>query len=155
MIKKWVENYCYEGLGFPVELKRVEVVEIDHAWHPIIDVQKVASTVINALAYQKTRFTGNQVKFIRSYFSMPLRQFGLEVVHESHAAVDKWEKNGNKITSMNNNTEYVLRLFIVEQLKSKTQTQQHDFFKKYQRIKVFFNSNKQTPMDILHIGELT
>ncbi len=51
---------------------------------------------------------------------MPLRKFGEEVVHESHAAVDKWEKSNDQITSMNDNTEYVLRLYIIEKIQAKT-----------------------------------
>lgn len=143
MKSKIVKNFCYEGLGFPVDLKHIEMIEVDNEWHPKIDVKKIANAVIEALAYQDGRLTGNQVQFIRSYFSMSLRQFGEEVVHETHAAVDKWEKCGNEITAMNENTEYVLRLYIIEKLKPKTQ--QKDFFNKYKKAKHFFKSKKQKP----------
>ena len=92
MKTKIIENYTYEGLGFPIELKKVEMVFLENDWHPKIDVQKVADEVISKLAIQETRLTGNQVKFIRTYYSMPLREFGEKVVYESHIAVNKWEK---------------------------------------------------------------
>lgn len=151
MKTKIVENLCYEGLGFPVDLEHVEMVEIDNEWHPKIDVRKIADAVIEALAYQEGRLTGNQVKFIRSYFSMTLRKFGGEVVHETHAAVDKWEKCGDEMTSMNDNTEYVLRLYILEQVRATTKKQQNEFFSKYQKIKNFFNSTKSKPAAHIHI----
>lgn len=64
----------------------------------------IATAAIKALISQEQRFTGNQIKFIRNYFSMSLRDFA-KVVHESHTAVNKWEKHGNKITSMDINIE--------------------------------------------------
>lgn len=152
MKTKQVKNYRYDGLGFPVALDQVQMIQLEGEWHPKIDVKQVADITIKALAYQKERLTGNQVKFIRTYFSMSLRKFGSEVVHETHAAVDKWEKCGNQATMMNQNTEYVLRLFIIEQIYSKTKAEQHDFFKKYQTIKNFFKSNSKTTPHMLHIA---
>ncbi len=151
MKTKIIENFCYEGLGFPVDLKQIELVEIDDEWHPKIDVRKVSDAVIEALAYQESKFTGNQVRFIRSYFSMPLRKFGDEVVHETHAAVDKWEKCNEQITSMNDNTEYVLRLYILEQLRSETKKQRDDFFNKYKKIKSFFKSPEKYSFHHVHV----
>ncbi len=135
-----MKNFSYEGLGFPIQLKNVELFEIDGEWYPKIDVKKVADAAIEALAYQESKITGNQVRFIRSYFSMPLRKFGKEVVHESHAAVDKWEKSDDQITSMNDNTEYVLRLYIIEKIQAKTKKQKEEFFSKYQEIRSFVTS---------------
>ena len=140
MKTKIIENFCYEGLGFPIDLKQVELIEIENEWHAKIDVRKISDAVIEALAYQDSKLTGNQIHFIRTYFSMSLRKFGEEVVHETHAAVDKWEKSGNQVTSMNDNTEYVLRLYIIEQIRSKTKKQRDEFFIKYQKIKIFFKS---------------
>ncbi|MFI4918110.1 MAG: hypothetical protein ACHP65_00980 [Legionellales bacterium] len=150
MKTKTVENFCYEGLGFPIELSQVEMIEINDEWHPKIDVKKVTNAVINVLAYQEGRLTGNQVKFIRNYFSMTLRDFGVEVAHETHAAVNKWEKHGNQVTSMNNNTECIIRLYILEQLRSETKALGDDFFSNYQKVKEFFKSKKGAP-DHIHL----
>lgn len=68
------------------------MIFIDGDWHPKIDLQKLADVVIAKIAIQESRLTGNQVKFIRSYYSMSLRDFAEKVVHESHMAVSKWEK---------------------------------------------------------------
>lgn len=130
--------FLYEGLGFPIELENVEMIHFNDEWLPKIDVQQIAHEAIKKLAIQEGRLTGNQVRFIRSYFSMPLRKFGATVVHESHTAVSKWEKKGNEITNMNENTEMVLRLFMIEQTQTNTKQQQAEFFRNFQRSKQFF-----------------
>ncbi|MGM9453727.1 hypothetical protein ACTAZI_10360 [Legionella bozemanae] len=120
--------FLYEGLGFPIELENVEMINISDEWHPQIDVRYVADEIIKKLAIQEERLTGNQVKFIRTYFSIPLRKFGEVVVHESHSAVSKWEKCGDEITNMNENTEQALRLYIIEQTQTKTKSEKNNFY---------------------------
>lgn len=146
---KVVKNHLYEGLGFPIELDEVEMRLIDSEWCPIVDVQKVADAVIEKLAIQETRLTGNQVKFIRSYYSMPLREFGEKVVHESHMAVSKWEKRGDLSTNMNSNTEHELRLYIIEKIHSKSKLSKSKFFDIYMATKRFF-SGTQEKSSIIH-----
>ncbi len=141
MKDKFVNNYIYEGLGFPVELKKVEMIFIDGDWAPKIDVKKMADEVIEKLAIQDARLTGNQVKFIRSYFSMSLRDFGEKVAHESHMAVSKWEKKGGMPTNMNANTEHELRLYIMEKKIASSKASMPKFFDIYLATKRFFTQN--------------
>lgn len=141
-------NVLYEGLGFPIELENVEMIKFNDEWLPKIDVQYIADEVIKKLVLQEERLTGNQVKFIRSYFSMPLREFGKTVVHESHTAVRKWEKCGNDITNMNENTEQVLRIYIIEQTQTKTQAEQENFYSNFKKSKVFVNAERKNPKPI-------
>ncbi|HGC5727712.1 TPA: hypothetical protein ACIZAI_001914 [Legionella pneumophila] len=138
-------NVLYEGLGFPIELGNVEMVRFNDEWLPKIDVQYIANEIIKKLAIQEERLTGNQVKFIRSYFSMTLREFGRTVVHESHTAVSKWEKCGDEITNMNENTEQVLRIYIIEQTQTKTQADQKNFYSNFKRSKAFVNAKGKKP----------
>ncbi|MCH9689157.1 MAG: hypothetical protein K0U10_00705 [Gammaproteobacteria bacterium] len=141
METKSVNNYMYEGLGFPVELETVNMVCINGDWLPTIDVQKVADKVIEKLAVQDARLTGNQVKFIRSYFAMSLREFGEKVVHESHMAVSKWEKKEDMHTKMNANTEHELRLYIIEKKTASSKAAKPKFFDIYLATKRFFTKN--------------
>lgn len=129
--KKIIGKYKYEGLGFPIELTNVEFVMLSNEWHPKIDVRRIADTTIKKLAAQGTKLTGNQIKFIRGYFSMSLRQFAKKVVNESHMAVSKWEKFGNQPTHMDDNIEVMLRLYIYEKTSAKTAKQKNTFFEKY------------------------
>lgn len=88
MAKKVMKTFIYEGLGFPIELHNVEMILINGEYIPKIDVRAVADNAIKSLVLQKTKLTGNQVKFIRTYFSASLREFG-KIVNESHMAVKK------------------------------------------------------------------
>lgn len=139
----------YEGLGFPIELENVEMININDEWHPKIDVHYIADEIIKKLAVQEDRLTGNQVKFIRSYFAMSLRDFGKKVVNESHTAVSKWEKWGDDVTNMNQNTEQVLRLYVIE--KTQTKTEQNNFYLNYSRSKFFLTVKREKPK-LLHLN---
>ena len=110
--------YTYHGLGFPVELDDVELVSINGEMHPKIDIRKISDMVIKSLVLQETRLTGNQIKFIRAYFSMSLREFA-QLVHESHMAVKKWEDFKNDRTNMDLNIEIMLRLHIYDHVALK------------------------------------
>ena len=153
MKTKIVKNYLYEGLGFPVELEAVEMRYIEDDWYPIIDVKKVANQVIGKLAVQESRLTGNQVKFIRTYYSMPLREFGKVVVHESHTAVSKWEKREDLPTNMNINTEHELRLYIVERtyINLLADSLVSNFYDKYKATKKFLSESAQQQSSIIYL----
>ncbi|CZG36401.1 hypothetical protein SC407_08805 [Legionella pneumophila serogroup 1] len=144
-------TFLYEGLGFPIKLENVEMINITDEWHPKIDAHYVANEIIKKLAIQEERLTGNQIKFIRSYFSMPLREFGKTVVHESHTAVSKWEKCEDEITNMNENTEQVLRLYIIEQTQTKTKADQKNFYLNFKRSRAFVNAKGKKPQP-LHLN---
>lgn len=151
MKTKIEKNYCYTGLGFPVEIKQVEMVLLGDTWHPKIDVRKVANLVIKQLATQDSPLTGNEVKFIRVHFGMSLRVFADVVVHETHTAVKKWEDEKDKSTKMNPNTEFVIRTFIIEQTTTKTEKKSM-FYKRTTKARTFFDrKNKQK--EILHISK--
>ena len=143
MKNKTIKNYIYNGLGFPILLPSVEMIYFEGEWHPKIDVYSVSEKAIKALITQESRFTGNQVKFVRVYFAMTLREFGKNVVHESHAAVNKWENCRDKITNMDGNIEAMLRLYIYERIFTKTLKQRNNFYKKYCEIKKLFLIDKQ------------
>lgn len=140
MNAKKVKNYSYEGFGIPIELDEVEMIFIDGDWCPKIDLQKLADEVIAKIAIQQSRLTGSQVKFIRSYYSMSLRDFAEKVVHESHMAVSKWEKKGDLTTNMNTNTEHELRLYIIENIHKTNRESKSKFYDVYMATKRFISS---------------
>lgn len=130
MTKKIMKKYIYHGLGFPVELNNVEMVLFDGEMHPKINVRKVSEAVIKSLVLQKSRLTGNQIKFIRNYFSMSLRDFAV-VVNESHMAVKKWEDFKNESTNMDRNIEIMLRLYIFDYIAIKSKKNNKEKVKFY------------------------
>ena len=148
MSKKIVKTYVYNGLGFPVELHNVEMVTINGEEHPKIDVRNVADQAINSLVSHKSRLTGNQIKFIRTYFSMSLREFA-EVVNESHMAVKKWENFRNESTNMDKNIEIMLRLYIFDRIDIKTSKNESNKIKFYNQYtgltEMFHAKDKMVP----------
>ena len=149
MKKKTLKNFTYEGLGFPIKLQNVTMVLVDGKWHPKIDVRKIADNAICDLAFQKERLTGNQVKFIRTYFEMSLRDFAKEVVNESHTAVAKWEKCKDKATNMDTNIEFMLRLYVHDRVSINTKKEQHLFYEKYTEIRNMSLTEKTpTPISV-------
>lgn len=140
-MKKIVKKFIYEGLGFPVELHDVEIVMLDGVYHPKIDVRKIADLTIKSLVIQKARLTGNQIKFIRTYFAKSLREFA-QIVNESHMAVKKWENFKNKPTNMDLNIEILLRLHIYDHISVKSVNDKKEileFYKRYLLLKEIFS----------------
>lgn len=130
MTKKFIKNYIYNGLGFPMELHNVEMVLFDGEFHPKIDVRSISNLAIKSLVSQKNRLTGNQIKFIRTYFSMSLREFA-KIVNESHMAVKKWENFKDEPTHMDVNIEIMLRLHIYDYISIKTKKDKKEKIKFY------------------------
>lgn len=133
MKNKVMKSFIYEGFGFPIELHDVEMVMINGEYAPKIDVRAVADDAIKSLVLQKTKLTGNQVKFIRTYFSASLREFG-KIVNESHTAVKKWEDFRDKSTNMDPNIETRIRLYIYDKICVKNKSDKIKFYDQYQAI---------------------
>lgn len=100
---------------------------------PKLDIRAIADDVVSELVLQKTKLTGNQIKFIRTYFSFSLREFS-EVVNESHTAVSKWEKFRNKSTNMDPNIEARIRVYIYDRIFIKNKADKPKFYDQYKTI---------------------
>ena len=133
-------EYTYMGFGFPVELNNVTMIYIEKSWHPKINVEQLSHKIIKKIALQAERLTGAQVKFIRYYFSMSLRQFAKHVVHESHMAVSKWEAALLNKTKMDANIEMMLRLYIIEKTLTRTEKQKSQFFDRYIQLRTIWSA---------------
>ena len=140
MSTKILKKYTYNGLGFPIELNNVEMISFNGESHPKIDVKKVADSAIKSLISQKSRLTGNQIKFIRSYFSLSLRDFAI-VVNESHMAVKKWEDFKDRSTNMDKNIEIMLRLHIFDRIEKplKNEKKQMTFYNHFLKLTKMFS----------------
>jgi DNA-binding transcriptional regulator YiaG len=145
-----VKKYIYTGLGFPVEIPNVTLVALDGEYIPKIDVVKISDLVIKKLIVQKERLTGNQVRFIRSYFAMPLREFAREAVHVSHSAVNKWERRCDQVTNMDINIEKILRMYMYEKVCVTTKKSQHEFYGIYMQLKLMY---EKKPAPLLQLAD--
>lgn len=116
MKHKIEKSYIYEGLGFPVHLTNVPMIEIRGEFVLDIDFNKLQKAVLLHLSHKKTPLTGDEIKFVRKYFSLTKTAFG-RLFGYSHSAILKWETQENKIARMAPTTEIYLRLYILEFLQ--------------------------------------
>ena len=129
--QKIEKEFVYEGLGFPVLLKNVPMIEIRGVWTLDIDLNILQKVVLLALAHHPTDLTGNQVRYIRLWKNMTQVEFG-KLLGVTHPAVVKWEKAGDKASKMNLTTQRDLRLLLLDKLLSKDE----DFRKAFRIVHV-------------------
>lgn len=119
MKTKIQKEFLDTGFGFSVRLLNVPMVKVRGEWTPKINYNKLARMVLHELSHKASRLTGDEVRFIRTYFEMTLQKFAKRF-SVSHAAVLKWEKSEAVSTAMSWATEKDLRLFILSNLGAKS-----------------------------------
>jgi DNA-binding transcriptional regulator YiaG len=115
MIRK---DLVFLGLGFPVIIRHCPVTMIRGAESPDIDLNQLISEVFNQLVLKPDRFSGNQLRFIRSVFESSQVEFARMLNQKGHPIVSNWESKKQKFTGMDLNTEIILRQKMA--LKSKS-----------------------------------
>jgi DNA-binding transcriptional regulator YiaG len=115
MQTKIQKKYVDHGCGFPVLLHNVTMVKVRNIWTPKINYNEFSKSVVLSLSANKSLLTGNQIKFIRLYFKMTLKEFGQRFC-VSHPAVIAWESKENRPTKMDWATEKDIRLEIVKRI---------------------------------------
>jgi len=118
--RKIEKEFEYLGLGFPVILFKVPMVEVRGVWTPEIDYSLLQRVVLRALAHYSSSLTGNHVRFIRSWLGLTQTAFG-ELFGVTHTAVVKWEKANDRSSKIVLTTERELRMVILDQLLKKAE----------------------------------
>lgn len=116
MKHKIEKSYLYEGLGFPVHLTNVPMIKVRGEFILDIDFNKLQKAVLLHLCHKKTPLTGNEVKFVRKYFSLTTAAFG-KLFGYSHSAILKWENQEDHVARIAPTTEIYLRLYIIDFLQ--------------------------------------
>lgn len=137
MAKQKIEKeFIYHGLGFPIVLRNVPMIELRGIWTPDIDFNILQKVMLLTLAHHPADLTGNQIHFIRVWIGVTQTEFG-KLLGVTHAAVAKWEKTKNNPSKMSLSTQRELRLYLLDHLLSKDE----DFRKAY---KLIINTTKYT-----------
>jgi len=113
--RKISKSYETDCLGFPIILENVPMIFISGEWVPEINYDLLQKCVLYFLCVAEARLTGNQIKFIRSWFRMSLQEMG-SVLGVTRAAIKKWEDFADQPTNMSISTERNIRLFILEHI---------------------------------------
>jgi len=105
-------NVMYEELGFPILLVDPPMVTVRGHEVPDVNLRDLQEAVFRLLVVNPSRFTGDEVRFIRKH--LRLRQADLaEVLNmANHTVVSQWESRGEEPTGMAYNTEVVLRIWM-------------------------------------------
>ena len=114
--------YTDYGFGFPVKISNAPLKKVRNEWSLDINFNIYEKAVLTLLAVKRSRLTGNEIKFIRNYYSMNFSSFGKRFGNVAHSAVIKWEKYEDSPTNMNWACEKDIRLFIINDLKPKMLT---------------------------------
>ena len=113
-----IKNYRFEGFGFPVIFDELPAVKVRGELVPDVDFDKYAKPLIEHIcARQDVPLSGNQVKFIRNYFGMSLREFA-KMLNVTHQSVMRWEIRNKIDAQMDANTEIIFRIICLKRVKS-------------------------------------
>ncbi len=119
-MEKRIKKMPYNGFGFQLTLTNVPVKNIRGNLEPVVNYKDLGREVILVLVLKKNPLTGHQLKFMRGYFEMTLREFA-SVFGLSHQAVMKWEERGDKFAHISPATEKMVRLDALFRLGVKPQ----------------------------------
>ena len=116
MKTKIAKNFIYTGLGFPIMIESVELVHVRGEWLPKIDVLDFELYMAKELSESTFKLTGNQVKFLRSFLNMSLRELA-QYFALTHVAIKKWEDHGDEETKMSSACEMFLKILVRDKLR--------------------------------------
>lgn len=114
-----IKNYRFEGFGFPVIFDELPAVKVRGELVPDVDFDKYAKPLIEHIcARQDVPLSGNQVKFIRNYFGMSLREFA-RMLNVTHQSVMRWEEAAFTGANMSSSTELLIRIVVLKRIGCK------------------------------------
>lgn len=115
MEKKIKKKHIDYSCGFPVVLLNVPMIKVHGSWILDIDYDALAKVVLLYISKKQESLTGNEIRFIRYYFSLPMREFAHRL-GVTHPTVVKWEERQDKHASITWGIEKDIRLFILDKL---------------------------------------
>jgi len=116
---KTIQNEFIDyGCGFPVLLKNVPMRKVHGKWIPDVNYNELEKSILIMLCHKPFKLTGNEIRFIRLYFEMTLKEFANRFGVQ-HPTVVKWENFKNDPTNMTLGTEKDIRLFLIGHIKGK------------------------------------
>lgn len=114
-------------------MHNVSLVEVQDEWIVDIDYTSLAKSVLIFLVRQPNPLTGNEIRFIRYYFDLTLRDFA-QRFGVKHPTVLKWEQKNDLSAGITWGIEKDIRLFILDKLCPSNK----DFREGYRAIKARF-----------------
>ena len=105
----------WEGLGFPIQLIGFKTKTINGESVPDLNMKIIQETAFRGLIAKSGRFTGCELKFIRTYLHLTQIEFAKAINASDRSSISQWENKLDSITGMDINTEIMIRLFMAKQ----------------------------------------
>lgn len=113
-----IKNYVWHGFGFPVEFYELPAIKVRGEYVPDVDFAQFAKPLVQIICTEdEIPLSGNQIKFIRNYLAMSVREFA-KFMNVKHPSVLRWEKHNKDAAHIDVNTEIVLRLRVLRKINS-------------------------------------
>ena len=157
MKQKTKKDWVVHALGFPVRLQNVPLFKFRGEWEPDINWNELQHVVLWALAHKPSPLTGGQVRFVRRFMKMTLKEFAALCAVGSHPTVMNWEKKSDQATGMHKSTENLLRARILEALPDElwerfggeSQNPRKTFSRHLHEVSEFESQREQLPLSVL------
>ncbi len=116
MQRKTESEYITRLPGFPVLIRNAPFRRVRGDWALDLSPDRLRQAVLWALAHKPAPLTGSEVRYVRHWMELPLRDFAELCAMTSHQSVMKWESKEDQPTGMHRSTEILLRCRILEAL---------------------------------------
>jgi DNA-binding transcriptional regulator YiaG len=147
--KHLIKDLRYNGFGFPIIVHNAPAKMVRGKLEATLNYKELGADVILALCLKPTPLTGAQVKFVRLYFDLSLRDFS-DIFGLTHPAILKWESYEDHFANILPAIEKTLRLEALYRLGLKPV----DFHKRFGELKKIASTikssitSKETPLKI-------
>lgn len=109
------DKIIWEGLGFPIKLIGFKMKKINNEYVPDVNMKDIQQEAFKTLIAKQGRFTGCELKFIRTYLQLTQNEFAKAINASDRSSISQWEKKMDHMTGMDINTEIMIRLFMAKQ----------------------------------------
>lgn len=112
-LNRMIQRYHYTECG----LKNIwlEGIYLDEERDPVIpNLTQLHEEIAKGLALQKKRFTGNEIRFLRTHIGLSSADFARKIVKVSPETVSRWE---NDKQTMDVSIELLLRMLVLKKIQ--------------------------------------
>ena len=106
----------YDGLGFPVLLRNVEVRLVMGEEQPVINHLELEAKAFETLMLSTNRLTGAQLCFVRGHMKKTQREFAKMLGLSGHGRVSQWESQKNAAAIKNPAQELIVRMYMAQHI---------------------------------------
>ncbi len=122
MAKTRIQDYRYDGFGFPLIVENCPMMRVFDEWVPKLDFVALQCAMAIRVALKEFRLTGTEVKFLRLHLEMSLQDVAKRL-GVTRRSVSDWEECDQALTKMEWTAEKEIRLYALN--ATGTEAKQH------------------------------